>query len=305
MLESEYSEENAAAIIAQKAALEAMAVEFKAAIAATTIVDIDFGTQDAPACFNVIEGVNSYGELETYYTIEGNKGVMTFSDITGSYPYALGWGSATDETTGAVIATDSLGMLRVGNSEAVVNLEGLAVTENTIVNIQFDLYAGNLTKSKVGYKVLSAEDDIICGLFYSPYDGNNEMNTFGIDYNKYIPSVGSSSASNAAIAASSNKTHFDIVLDYGTKTMYCTTISSKGTVTTEAIALPEVAPAKFVLYSNYNNRDRRCWFDNLKVLHISTEEAGDTPNEFDTFPFTVTAPQTPNADGRYEYKSKV
>ena len=56
--------------------------------------------------------------------------------------------------------------------------------------------------------------------------------------------------------------------------MYCTTISSKGTATTEAIALPELAPAKFVLYSGYNNVDRRCWFDNLKIWNIAgTDDA--------------------------------
>ena len=111
-------------------------------------------------------------------------------------------------------------------------------------------------------------------MYYSSYDGNDDLNTFGVDYNKYIPGVGSSSQSNSAIAASSNKTQFDIVLDYGLKTMYCTTISSKGTATTEAIALPELAPAKFVLYSGYNNVDRRCWFDNLKIWNIAgTDDA--------------------------------
>ena len=198
---------------------------------------------------------------------------MTFTDIAGSYPYALGWGSATDETTGVVIATDSLGMLRVGNSEAVVEFSGAPVKETDIVNIKFDFYAGNLTKSKTGYKVLTAEGDTICGLFYSPYDGNDDMNTFGIEYTK-LPKVGSGSASNAAIAAASNKTQFDIVLDYGAKSMYCTTISSKGTVTSATFDLPEVAPAKFVLYSNYTNVDRRCWFDNLKVWNIAAGEVG-------------------------------
>ena len=271
-----YSEENAQALVDQKAALEAMAVEFKAAIDATVLVDIDFGTQEAPAAFEAhTTEPDENGETTTYNTIAGAKGVMTFNDLSGSYPYALGWGANTDETTGAIIATDSLGMLRVGNSEATVEFSGAPVGEFDIVNIKFDFYAGKLNKAKVGYKVLAAEGDTICGLYYSPYDGNDEFNTFAVDYNKYIPGVGSSSASNAAIAAASNKTQFDIVLDYGTKTMYCTTSSSKGTVTTEAIALPELVPAKFVLYSGYNNADRRCWFDNLIIQNIA---AGD-PND--------------------------
>ncbi len=271
-----YSEENAQALVDQKAALEAMAEEFKAAIDYTEIVNIDFGTQENPAKFEeYTTEPDSVGETSTYYTIAGAKGVMTFTDITGSYPYALGWGSATDETTGAVIATDSLGMLRVGNSEAVVEFSGAPIKETDIVNIKFDFYAGNLTKAKVGYKVLTAEGDTICGLFYSPYDGNDDMNTFGIDYNAYIPKVGSGSASNAAIAASSNKTQFDIVLDYGAKSMYCTTISSKGTATSATFDLSEAAPAKFVLYSNYTNTDRRCWFDNLKVWNIAAGDPSD------------------------------
>lgn len=273
-LKAPFSSADSLALIDQKVALEVMAEDFKAAIDYTEIVNIDFGTTEAPVAFEEhTTEPDSVGETSTYYTIAGAKGVMTFTDITGSYPYALGWGSATDETTGAVIATDSLGMLRVGNSEAVVEFSGAPVKETDIVNIKFDFYAGNLTKSKTGYKVLTAEGDTICGLFYSPYDGNDDMNTFGIDYTK-LPKVGSSSASNAAIAAASNKTQFDIVLDYGAKSMYCTTISSKGTVTSATFDLPEVAPAKFVLYSNYTNVDRRCWFDNLKVWNIAADAVG-------------------------------
>ena len=165
-------------------------------------------------------------------------------------------------------------MLRVGNSEAVVEIEGTPATETDIVNIQFDFYFGSLITKNAGYKVLSAEGDTICGLFCSKYSGTDLLNTFGVDYNGKINSVGSSSASNSAIAAESNKTHFDVVLDYGAKTMYCTTSGSKGTATTEAIALPELTPAKFVIYSDYNNADRRCWFDNLKVWNIAADAVG-------------------------------
>ena len=271
-----YSEENAQALVDQKAALEAMADEFKAAIDYTEIVNIDFGTQENPAKFeeHILKGMDGTDSL-TYYTIAGAKGVMTFTDITGSYPYALGWGNTTDETTGALIATDSLGMLRVGNSEAVVEFSGVPVGDTHIVNISFDFYFGSLITKNAGYKVLSAEGDTICGLFCSKYSGTDLLNTFGVDYNGKINSVGSSSASNSAIAASSNKTHFDIVLDYGLKTMYCTTSGSKGTVTTEEVALPEAIPAKFVIYSDYNNADRRCWFDNLKVWNIAAGDPSD------------------------------
>lgn len=263
-----FSSEDSLALVNQKLDLEAMVEAFKAAIDATVLVDIDFGTQEAPATFNTIEYTDTTGALNYYYTIAGAKGLMTFTDIEGSTPYGLGWGSTTDET-GAVILTDSLGMLRVGNSEAVVEIEGAPAKETDIVNIQFDFYFGSLITKNAGYKVLSAEGDTICGLFCSKYSGTDLLNTFGVDYNGKINSVGSSSASNSAIAAESNKTHFDVVLDYGAKTMYCTTSGSKGTATTEAIALPELTPAKFVIYSDYNNADRRCWFDNLIIQNIA------------------------------------
>lgn len=275
-LKATFSSADSLALVEQKAALVAMADEFKAAIDYTEIVNIDFGTQENPAKFEEhTTEPDSLGETSTYYTIAGAKGVMTFTDITGSYPYALGWGNTTDETTGALIATDSLGMLRVGNSEAVVEFSGVPVGDTHIVNISFDFYFGSLITKNAGYKVLSAEGDTICGLFCSKYSGTDLLNTFGVDYNGKINSVGSSSASNSAIAASSNKTHFDIVLDYGLKTMYCTTSGSKGTVTTEEVALPEAIPAKFVIYSDYNNADRRCWFDNLKVWNIAAGDPSD------------------------------
>lgn len=269
-----FSSADSLALVNQKLDLEAMVEAFKLAIEATVLVDIDFGTQDAPATINTIEYTDTTGAVNYYYTIAGAKGLMTFTDIEGSYPYGLGWGSTTDETTGAVILTDSLGMLRVGNSEAVVEIEGAPAKETDIINIKFGLYVGNLNKCYAGYKVLSEAGDTICGLYFSKYSGVDQINTFGVDYNSHIAGVGSSSASNSAIAAESNKTQFDIVLDYGAKTMYCTTSGSRGTVTTEAIALPEIAPKQFILYSNYNNADRRCWFDNLIIQNIAAGEVG-------------------------------
>lgn len=264
-----FSSEDSLALVDQKKALEAMVEEFKLAIVANTIIDIDFGTQEAPAVFVTHEDPEQL--VETYYTIDGAKGTMKFSDITGSYCYALGYGSATDEVTGAVVLTDSLGMLRVGNSEAVVEIKDALAKESDIVNIQFDFYVGKLNKAKAGYKVLTAAGDTICGLFYSKYDNAYDLNTFGMDYDKYVDGIGSGSQSNSYIATASNCTHFDIVLDYGARVMYCTTSGKKGTATSEEILFETEAPGQFVLYSNYNNSDRRCWFDNLKVYNIPAE----------------------------------
>ena len=255
-----FSAEDSLALVEEKVALEAMVEEFKAAIIKTNIVDINFGTQEAPAA--IVKHEDPEGLTETYYTIDGAKGQMVMADAESSAGYGLGYN-----------ATDSLGILCVGNSVATVEFSGALAKASDIVNIQFDLYMGKLTKRYAGYYVVSEIGDTICGLYFSSYDGKDKYNTFGVDYNKYIPGVGSSKAQNAAIAAASNKTHFDIVLDYGAKMMYCTTSSSKGTVTTESVALNSAAPAKFILTSDYDTKfaARRCWFDNLEVNNIAAE----------------------------------
>jgi hypothetical protein len=60
-------------------------------------------------------------------------------------------------------------------------------------------------------------------------------------------------------------------MDYGKKTMYCTISSINGSTTSEEVALEDV-PTKFILQSNYNNNDRRAWFDNLKIQRIAAGE---------------------------------
>ena len=261
-LQVAFSSEDSLALITQRESMAAMVETFKAAIDAKTIVDIDFNGA------TVVEHTDPEGLIDTYYTLEGTKGTMILSN------YANGATGTTQFELG-VNGTDSLNMLRVGNGSATVDFTGVPVTDQDIVKIQFELYVGNLSGKKNGYKLLTAEGDTICGINFSKYSGNDDLNTFGVDYNGKINAVGSSSASNAAIAAASNKTSFEVVLDFGLKTMYCVTSGSRGTVTTEAIALPEgKIPAQFVIYADYNNADRRSWFDNFKVLNIATDPNG-------------------------------
>ncbi len=261
MLGSAYTEANATAMIKQKAELEAMLEVFKQAVNAVTLVDIDFNEA------SVVEVMDPEGLVETYYLLDGAMGTMKLpsyaSGVTGTTMFELGYNG-----------TDSLNMLRVGRGEAVVDL---GKVDAEIVNIKFDLFVGNMIKANIGYKVLDEVGETICGLFFSAYSMTDQLNTFGVDYNKYVSRVGSSANSNAAIAAATNKTSFDIVLDYGIGKMYCTTSSAKGTVTTEEIDLAANAPRQFVLYSDYTNADRRCWFDNLKVMNIGTSVVQPEP----------------------------
>lgn len=264
-----YSEEAAQALVDMKAALEAAVETFKNSISKEVILDIDFGTQGAPA--EVVTVEDPTGEKDTYYTIEGAKGTMILPS------YAAGVSNTSFDL--GYNATDSLGMLRVGNGVAYAEFSGAPIKSSDIVEVEFDYYIGNLINKKCGFNILDNAGEVVCGLNFSKYSGNDDLNTFGIDYNGKIAGVGSSSASNAAISAASNKTHFDVVIDFGAGTMYCTTSGSKGTATTEPVAIPEGATlAKFQVMSDYNNADRRSWFDNLKISNIAADIAEGIKN---------------------------
>ena len=263
-LAAAYSAENAQALVDAKAALAQLVEDFKAAIQSNILVDIDF----EGASF--VKHEDPSGEADTYYTIAGKAGEMKIGEVAealGTTLYELGY-RASEEAE-----TDSVGMLRVGGGSATVDFAAAPTNTDEIVRVSFDYYFGNLITKSAGY-YLTAGTDTICGLFCSMYDGKDTYNTLGVEYMSVLTKVGSGSASNAAIAAASNKSHFEVVLDYGKKTMYCTTTSSKGTATTEEVALnPEQKATGFILASNYDNTNRRCWFDNLKVESIAVGEA--------------------------------
>ncbi len=249
--------ENADFATVQNAANElATAVdEFKTTVSdenVTNIVDIDFSN---PAVLNDETGA---------YSIDGNNGSMTivgFTETTdGSNNFELGI-----DSNGEKVLAD---VLRVGNSEAVVEFAA-PVNGSDLVRFQFDYYFGSLINRNCGFYIRTAEDADICGLYISKYSGTAVVNTFDIDFNNQITSLGSSSVSGAAICVESNKTHFDIILDYGAKKMYSTITSPKGTFISEKVDLPELAPAKFVVKSDYNVEARRSWFDNLVIDNIS------------------------------------
>ena len=263
-LAAAYSAENAQALVNAKAALAQLVEDFKAAIKSDVLVDIDF--EDA----TFVKHEDPSGEADTYYTIAGKAGEMKIGEVAealGTTLYELGY-RASEEAE-----TDSVGMLRVGGGSATVDFAAAPANTDEIVRVSFDYYFGNLITKSAGY-YLTAGTDTICGLFCSMYDGKDTYNTLGVDYMAVLTKVGSGSASNAAIAAAaSNKSHFEVILDYGTKTMYCTTTSGKGTFTTAEVALdPEKKVTGFILASDYSNTDRRCWFDNLKIESIAVGE---------------------------------
>ena len=267
-LAKQYSAEDAEALVLEKAALAAAVDAFAASIVKDLIVDIDFSN-------TVVEG----GEPEApTYTVEGNKGSILLPNysVEQNTNYTLGWNEANTD------------VLRVGKGDAVVEFTGVEPNSTDIIVIAYDIYYGNLVNRSAGTTIYSGEEEI-AGLNISKYSGTSVINTFNVDFNGKITAVGSGSASNDKIVAESNKTHIEYILDYGDQSMYMTTNGSKGSYTwattkDEALVATDgrvfLDPAKpvnkFVLTSNYDNADRRSWFDNLQIYKIAAS-ASENP----------------------------
>ena len=259
------------------AALNAATEAFLASVKIEPFVDIDFSTgfkedtaEDAPAA----------------YYIEGNKGRMYFAaydeDNNNASGFALGVGE------------EYLDVLRVGNGSATVYIdEASQPGESDAVRVQFDMYHGNLTGKFAGVELQNEAGERVAGFYLNRYNGSLEFNDFndvltnggtGMNILKYATGVGSSSASNAAIAAESNKSTYQLVIDYKNKTLQGTLINAKNG-TCEGATMPfrtdieDQKITKFVLKSNYNTKERRCWFDNLQMMKYALSDVSEDISE--------------------------
>lgn len=258
MKKLDYSEENAFFITSMIEALNEAVEAFKASVPAsaiTTIVDIDF---EADAVLNA--------ETERY-SISGAAGTMDFDTYNGegaenSTSFEKGFWS-----NGELIFSD---VLRVGNGSGTVTFDptnGTGSMDSNILKVEFDYYYGSLSGKNAGFYIYNGETEA-AALFISKYSGTEVVNTFGLDRG-LIPAVGSSAANNDAICVETNKTHFEIVFDFGEKSMYCSTNANGKSQTSEKKPFAEATLTSFVVKSDYNNSGRRCWFDNLKIEKVT------------------------------------
>lgn len=277
MKASEYSEENAAAIVAAIKALDEAVEAFKASVPASaiaTIVDIDF---EQNAVLNEETGL---------YSVSGAVGSMEFSRFSTvgptedmQQPYEQGFWSNGEQLW--------KGYIRIGNGTGTVNFDA---TENgsmgtNILKVACDLYVQGLSGRSLGFylkNVVEGEagpaDAEIFGLYHNFYNGTTETNTCNVDISKiWAKSGGSYNNASPADATDSitanplQKSHIEVIMDYGTKKMYCTINSVNGSTTSEEVAI-EAIPTKFILQCNYNNNDRRAWFDNLLIQRVAAGE---------------------------------
>ncbi len=269
MRKLDYDETNAFIIVSTVLDLNEAVEAFKASVPAsaiTTIVDIDFeadAVQDA--------------ETERY-SITGAAGSMVFSnfatDVNDAYPYQQGYWSNGEQMY--------KGYLRVGNGDGTVEFDptvGGSMGTN-ILKVNCDFFLQGLSGRFVGFYLNNEADSVLAGFYANYYDNK-------IDASSNLPiALGSlkyGSGSNYANAAPEGaegasgtvcaKNSFEVVLDFGEGSMYATTTSANGVVTTEKQAFDKTVPVKFVLKSNYINNDRRVWFDNLKIQRVAAGSA--------------------------------
>ena len=268
MKASQYSEENAAIIVAANAELNDAVTLFTTTIPAdciATLVDIDF-EKDAEL------------NIENFlYFIPGAKGSMELSAFSeqaaSNQEFEKGYWANGEHLWS--------GYLRVGNGTGTVLFDP---TENgtmgtNILKVACDMYIQGLSGKSLGFflKYVNEEnqDVDVFGLFRNYYDGTTTTNTCNVD-ESYIWAKSGGSYANASPADATDsvtanpleKTHFEVIMDYGKGTQYCTVSSPNGSTTSGEVAL-EAIPTKFILQCNYNNNDRRAWFDNLKIERIT------------------------------------
>jgi hypothetical protein len=235
---------------------------FKVSAHIVPVVDIDFANG-----FTAVEGE------EDTYVVNGIAGVMEFGagnvitdNTAGGTHYSMGYNGELED------------VLRVGNSEATVALP--AIGDGEAVRACFDIWFGNLMNRILYVQLLNEGGERVAGFAMNRYDAkaeyndfNNEENT-GMDIVAYTTGIGSSSASNAAICVDKNKSSFELIVDYKSQIIKgIVSNPQKGTCSGVALPLPELSDtkvAKFSLSSNYDNTDRRCWFDNLKVYKYAS-----------------------------------
>jgi hypothetical protein len=286
-------EADAATLEAALQALNAATAAFLASVSNAPFVDIDFSNQFTE---------DTSDEAPAAYYIAGNAGRMYFNaydeDNNSATGFALGVGE------------EYMDVLRVGNGSATVYFdEANQPGESDAIRVTFDYYHGNLVNKNAGVELRNAADERVAGFSLNRYNGSLAYNDFnsvltdggeGMNILKYATGVGSSSASNAAIAAESNKTTYDLVIDYKNKNLQGTIKNAKNG-TCEGKPMPFRADiedqkvVKFVLLSNYNNKDRRCWFDNLKVSKYALADIQEDITEETWAPF-INGVQSVKAD---------
>jgi hypothetical protein len=164
-----------------------------------------------------------------------------------------------------------------GRGDASVSVD-YAAKENDVIMVSFDLYYGYLTKQSMGFYLLNENGDTISG-YKRTWDLASEYNTLGVDESKF-KCVGGRGNGNVQgnICKDENKTHYEIYLNYTDKNIFAATTYNGDKFVNEAVPMSEGDNAlkKIIFSSTYNNGERCCWLDNVKVSVINDVPAAGT-----------------------------
>lgn len=225
-------------------------------------------------------GVNAAtGDVKTNFDIDFSNAISE-NKVNGTV------GSLNITQNGTYPTEISNGILLLGRgTHNVIIPESERANDKDIVTTSFDLAFGKLI-DKDFYFYFEDGDGNKIGNFELCAYWARLTNDFGIEVGDvFLPKN---------VANWNKRATFTITYDYAKKSITTTVLNHDGNKTaTHTVAMNSTKPiAKFCIGSNYNNKDRRCQFDNLKItttegnysnktisIKYTTEDGLDIPNE--------------------------
>ena len=225
-------------------------------------------------------GVNAAtGDVKTNFDIDFSNAISE-NKVNGTV------GSLNITQNGTYPTEISNGILLLGRgTHNVIIPESERANDKDIVTTSFDLAFGKLI-DKDFYFYFEDGDGNKIGNFELCAYWARLTNDFGIEVGDvFLPKN---------VANWNKRATFTIIYDYAKKSITTTVLNHDGNKTaTHTVAMSSTKPiAKFCIGSNYNNKDRRCQFDNLKItttegnysnktisIKYTTEDGLDIPNE--------------------------
>lgn len=205
----------------------------------------------------------------------GDKTTNLDIDFSNAISEGVVAGTTGSMTIGGSKTAIDNGILIVGNGTSTAALTGSAAGSGDQVVVTFDLAFGKLINKSVWFRLKDSNSNIIGEFNFYPYGGTINTNSFGIATDDIYY------GSNTVIWE--RKVSFTITLNYKTRKITTATTcykSGTGKAATNAehtVDMTNSNPlATFEIGSDYNNDERRCSFDNLKVETIEGEAATST-----------------------------
>jgi len=269
MKAAQYSEENAATIVAANKELNEAIETFKTTIPAdkiTEIIALDF------------EKGATLNEETQAYEIAGTNTVMTIQNFSTTTPTAESANAPFELGIDVNGAKELPNVLRVGNGVATATIPAQDYGTN-IVKASMDFWFGRVNNGYSGFNLLDENNERVAGFVVCPFNNAITGSKSSLGYDDFsLAIIGDfivgSTAGDVAACADDNKTHIECIFDFGEKTMYMVSTTPNGIHTSDKVVFNGNIPTVFNVVGDYSTntaryRGRRSWFDNLKIEKIS------------------------------------